>query len=145
VASSTRGTADVAGTLDAGDAIIAVLMAAMESSGHTSAEEAERARHIIWSMGRFRQRSGETVERKIDRMRRFIEDRGPSAAIDAAVRQVDKRRRAGVYAVTADLLLVDGRLERLEARFLRDLARRLTLDQSTAKQILDVMRLKNGA
>ncbi len=47
--------------------------------------------------------------------------------------------------MAADLVLVDGRMERLEARFLRQLAVDLGLDLHATKSILDVMRLKNSA
>ncbi len=59
---------DAFSKLDADDAFIALLIAAMDASGHVSAEEAARAHNIIWSMRRFRHRSGDTVGRKIERM-----------------------------------------------------------------------------
>ena len=131
--------------LDADDAFIALLIAAMDASGHVSAEEAARAHNIIWSMRRFRHRSGDTVGRKIERMRTLVERHGASPVIEAAARQIPKRLRGAAFAVAADLVLVDGRMERLEGRFLRQLAADLGLERHTAKSILDVMRLKNSA
>ena len=55
------------------------------------------------------------------------------------------RRKRAAFAVAADLDLVDGRMERLAARFLRGLAADLGLDREAAKSILDVIRLKNSA
>ncbi|MQA31639.1 MAG: hypothetical protein GEU82_17690 [Luteitalea sp.] len=133
------------GTLDEDDAFIALLIAAMEASGHVSAEEAERAHHIIWSMHRFRHRSGEAVGRRIERIRTLIEKRGASSVIEAAAREIPTRLRRAAFAVAADLVLVDGRMERLEGRFLRGLSADLGLDRQTAKSILDVMRVKNSA
>jgi len=136
---------DAFSKLDADDAFIALLIAAMDASGHVSAEEAARAHNIIWSMRRFRHRSGDTVGRKIERMRTLVEKHGASPVIEAAARQIPTRLRAAAFAVAADLVLVDGRMERLEGRFLRQLAVDLGLERHTAKSILDVMRLKNGA
>ena len=136
---------DAFSKLDADDAFIALLIAAMDASGHVSAEEAARAHNIIWSMRRFRHRSGDTVGRKIERMRTLVEKHGASPVIEAAARQIPTRLRAAAFAVAADLVLVDGRMERLEGRFLRQLAVDLGLERPTAKSILDVMRLKNGA
>jgi len=136
---------DAFSKLDADDAFIALLIAAMDASGHVSAEEAARAHNIIWSMRRFRHRSGDTVGRKIERMRTLVEKHGASPVIEAAARQIPTRLRAGAFAVAADLVLVDGRMERLEGRFLRQLAVDLGLERPTAKSILDVMRLKNSA
>jgi len=136
---------DAFSKLDPDDAFIALLIAAMDASGHVSAEEAARAHNIIWSMRRFRHRSGDTVGRKIERMRTLVEKHGASPVIEAAARQIPTRLRAAAFAVAADLVLVDGRMERLEGRFLRQLAVDLGLERHTAKSILDVMRRKNSA
>jgi Tellurite resistance protein TerB len=103
--------------LDADDAFIALLIAAMDASGHVSAEEAARAHNIIWSMRRFRHRSGDAVGRRIERMRTLVEKRSASPVIEAAARQIPTRLRRAAFAVAADLVLVDGRMERLERRF----------------------------
>jgi len=131
--------------LDADDAFFALLIAAMDASGHVSAEEAARAHNIIWSMRRFRHRSGETVNRKIERMRTLVEKHGTVSVIHAAARQIPSRLRPAAFAVATDLVLVDGRMERLEGRFLRQLAADLGLDRQAAKNILAVIRLKNSA
>jgi hypothetical protein len=68
--------------IDTDEAFIALLIAAMDASGHVSAQEAARAHHVIWSMRRFRHRSGETVGRKIERM--------PST--DRATRSLERHR-----------------------------------------------------
>lgn len=142
--SLTRRSGGVS-TLDADGAFIALLIAAMDASGHVSAEEAARAHNIIWSMRRFRHRSGDAVGRKIERMRTLVEKHGAWPVIEAAARQIPTRLRRAAFAVAADLVLVDGRMERLEGLFLRGLAADLGLDRQTAKSILDVMRIKNSA
>lgn len=141
----SRGRAAGVGKLDADDAFIALLIAAMDASGHVSAEEAARAHDIIWSMRRFRHRSGEVVGRKIERMRSLVGQQGAASVIEAAAEKIPPRLRRAAFAVAADLVLVDGRMERLEGRFLRALGSDLGLDPRTAKSILDVMRVKNSA
>ena len=131
--------------LDADGAFIALMIAAMDASGHISTEEFARAHHIIWSMRRFRRQSGDAVGRTIDRMRTLIEDRGASTVIEASARKIPARLRPAAFAVVADLVLVDGRMERLERRFLNGLAEDLRLEPLTAARILDVMRIKNSA
>jgi len=131
--------------LDADDAFIAVLIAAMDASEHVSAEEAARAHNIIWSMRRFRHRSGDTIGRKIERIRTLVVKQGALPVIEAAARLIPTRLRAAAFAVAADLVLVDGRMERLEGRFLRRLAVDLGLEQDSARRILAVIRLKNSA
>lgn len=129
--------------LDADEAFLALLIAAMDASGHASAAEAARAHNIIWSMGRFRRRSGETVGRKIDRARQLVEEHGASSVIAASARTIPAKLRTSAFAVAADLVLVDGRMDRREGRFLEQLAGWLGLDRETARGILNVMRMKN--
>jgi len=132
------------GPRDEDDAFIALLIAAMAASGHVSAEEAARAHHIIWSTRRFRHRSGEAVGRKIARMREFIKHQGDSSVVRLATRRLTVRLRRAVFAVAADIVLVDGRMERAEGRYLRELAAGLGIEAATAKAIVNVMRIKNS-
>ncbi len=47
-----------------------------------------RAHHLIWSTKRFRRKSGETVGRLIDRMKRLLEAQEPAAVMEAAARGI---------------------------------------------------------
>ena len=132
-------------TLDTDDAYIAVLLAAMDASGHTSADEAERAHHIIWSTRRFRDRDGAEIDERIERVRALMAEQGTAPVLDASASAIPDRLRPAVFAVAADLVLVDGRLERLESEFLRRLAGTLDLDAAAADRILEVIRIKNSA
>jgi tellurite resistance protein len=131
--------------LDADDAFIAVLIGAMDASGHVSAEEAARAHNIIWSTRRFRHRDGDDVGRRIERTKTLIEQHGVSPVIEAGARKIPPRLRPAAFAVAADLVLVDGRMERAEGRFLRQLGSDLGLRSEVAKNILTVLRIKNSA
>jgi tellurite resistance protein len=130
--------------LDADDAFIAFLIGAMDASGHVSAEEAARAHNIIWSTRRFRRRDGDEVGRRIQRTKTLIEEHGVWPVIEAGARTIPPRLRPAAFAVAADIVLVDGRMERAEARFLRQLASDLGLRSARAKGILDVLRIKNS-
>ena len=61
------------------DAFIAILIGAMDANQHVSRVEAARAHHIIWSMKRFRRKSGDCVNRIIEAMRSLIETEGALA------------------------------------------------------------------
>lgn len=142
---TARSRANPVSALDADDVFIALLIAAMDASGHVSAEEAARAHNIIWSTRRFRHRSGERVGRKIERMKSLIETHGASVVLETSVRQIPARLRPAAFAIAADLTLADGRMERSEARFLRGLAAELKLKKDVADDILRVIRIKNSA
>jgi tellurite resistance protein len=127
------------------DAFIAILIGAMDANRHVSREEAARAHHIIWSMKRFRRKSGERVNRIIETMRTLIETDGPMAVIAAATQVIPDRLRAAAFAVSADLVLADGKIEPAERRFLERLARELRLDRRTRDGLVRAMLVKNAA
>jgi len=117
----------------------------MNANDHVSPEEGARAHHIIWSMRRFRRKSGETAGRAIEQMRELIEKHGAPPVIAAAARALPMRLRKPAFAVAADLVLADGRLEGTERCFLVRLGMNLHLDEKTTRRILDVIAIKNGA
>lgn len=131
-------------TLNPDDAFIALLIAAMEASGHVSADEAARAHNLIWSTRRFRSRSGERVGRAIARMKVLVASQGASAVIEASAKALPRPLRPAAFALAADLVLVDGRMSRSEARFLRALSGALGLKDSLTESVLDVIRMKNS-
>lgn len=131
--------------LDVDEAFIALLIGAMDANGHVSPEEAARAHHIIWSTKRFRRKSGDVVGRLIELMRRLVGQHGSAAVVDAAARALPARLRKAAFAVAADVVLVDGRLEPAERRFLERLGADLQLAREAVPKIIDVMRIKNSA
>lgn len=133
------------GGLTVDQAVIAVLIAAMDANQHVSPEEAARAHHIIWSMRRFRRKSGETVDRLIETVRDRIEENGMSAVLQHAARTIPARLRPSAFAVAVDLMLADTKLEREERQFVTRLATDLKVRAALADDILRVMLIKNGA
>ena len=53
----------------------------MNANDHMAREELARAHHLIWSTRRFRRKSGETVGRLIERMKRLLEEHEPEAVM----------------------------------------------------------------
>lgn len=144
---STRRKAAAAGRvrpMSVDQAIIAVLVESMLANEHASAEEHERAHHVTWSMRRFKRRSGETVGRLIESVReRILRDGGP-AVIQQASKIIPSSLRPSVLAVAADLVLVDGTLQRQERQFLSELARQLKIAPALSLQILKIVAIKNA-
>lgn len=130
-------------TLD--EAFIALFIGAMDANRHVSPEEAARAHHIIWSMKRFRRKSGDTVGRLIDKTKGLAEQYDATAIIEAASRAIPARFRSAAFALSTDLVLADGKMERSERQFLHRLAENLGLDQMRRDVVLNAMLIKNSA
>ena len=130
-------------SLDVDAALIALFIGAMNANRHVAREELARAHHLIWSTKRFRRKSGETVGRLIDGMKRLLEEEDAAAVIEAAAKSVPVKLRPAAFAVVTDLLLADGKIDARERKFLRRLAADFNIRARVANQIIEAMLLKN--
>ena len=85
------------------------------------------------------------MNRLIDRVRGLMEEHSAAVVVHAAARALPGHLRKAVLAVAADLVLVDGKLEGRERRFLTALGVDLDVDTEDTRTILDVIALKNSA
>jgi hypothetical protein len=77
-------------------------------------------------------------------MRRLVETSDAEDVLALAVRALPPRLRAPAFAVLADLLLADGRLDAQERAFLTRIGRELKIPSVKRRRILDVILVKNG-
>jgi len=143
VSSRRVRTPTIPARLSLDEALIALLISAMAANGHVSPRELERAHHLIWSTRRFRGRDGGEVNRMISHMRALLEATDVSSVVGVAIKAIPARSRAAAFALTADLLLADGRLDTYERQFLRRLGAALDVDPERRRRIVDVILLKN--
>lgn len=130
-------------TFDLDQALVVLFIGAMDANHHVARDEAARAHHLIWSSRRFRRKSGETVGKLIQDMRAVYEQGEADAVMDAAGKAIPARLRPPTFAVVADLLLADGKMEPRERRFLERLGSKLAIDPATVRQVVEVILLKN--
>jgi hypothetical protein len=121
-----------------------VLIGSMMANDHVAPDESERAHNITWSMRRFKRRSGDTVGRLIESVRERIVVEGPAAVVQQASKVIPASMRPSVLAVAADLVLVDGTLQRQERQFLGELSRQLKIAPTLSLQILKAIAIKNA-
>jgi tellurite resistance protein len=129
--------------LEPDEALIALFIGAMDANNHVAREELARAHHLIWSTKRFRRKSGEVVGRLIDRMKRLIEEQEPAAVMGAAARGIPAKLRPSAFAIVADLLLADGKIDARERKFLRRLAVDFNIRARVASDVIEAMLVKN--
>jgi tellurite resistance protein len=129
--------------LELDEALIALFIGAMNANDRVAREELARAHHLIWSTRRFRRKSGETVGRLIERMKRLLEEQEPEAVMEAAARGIPTQLRPSAFAIVADLLLADGRIDARERKFLRRMAVDFNMRAGAASQVIEAMLVKN--
>jgi|SRR5690349_14323057 tellurite resistance protein len=132
------------GTLTLDEALIALFIGAMDANHHVAREELARAHHLIWSTKRFRRKSGETVGRLIERMKQQRRVQDPSALMEAAAKAIPAKLRPPAFAVVADLLLADGKIDGRERKFLQRLAVDFSINARVAGHVVDAMLVKNN-
>jgi tellurite resistance protein len=130
-------------TLNPDEALIALFIGAMNANRHVAREELARAHHLIWSTRRFRRKSGETVGRLIERMKQLHEQQDPSAVMEAAAAAIPARLRPSAFAIVADLLLADGKIDARERQFLLQLAMSFNIRTRAAGNVIEAMLVKN--
>ena len=129
--------------LELDEALIAIFIGAMNANEHVAREELARAHHLIWSTKRFRRKSGETVGRLIHRMKRLLEEQEPAAVMEAAARGIPAKLRPSAFAVVADLLLADGKIDARERKFMHRLAVDFNIRARVAGHVIEAMLVKN--
>jgi hypothetical protein len=104
------------------EALIALMIAAMEASGHAAPAEAARAAALVRLMPQFRRHAAPVIGRMIERMKVYVRDHGDEAIISAAWDAIAPERRAAAVMTVIAVLLSDHRLQRAEAAFLLKLS-----------------------
>jgi hypothetical protein len=76
-------------------------------------------------------------------MKRLLEDQEAKVVMDVAAKTSPARLRPSAFAIVADLLLADGKIDPPERRFLQRLAASFGIDTRIAGQAIDVMLVNN--
>jgi uncharacterized tellurite resistance protein B-like protein len=111
--------------LSSDEALIALIIAAMESSGHVAPAEAARAAELVRLMPQRRRQAKTANDRLVERMKAYVRDHDDNTIIDAAWDAIPRDARARAVMIVMSVLVSDHRLQRPESAFLRKLTERL--------------------
>ena len=132
-------------TLSLPEAFAAILVAAISADGSFGVEEANRLNTVLSTSRLFEQavqaRDVDVVERALN----LLTERGVVPVLDACGAAIPPEWRAPVFAVAADLVLADGRIDGREKTFVDQLQGALSVDDATALKIVEVLLIKNRA
>jgi hypothetical protein len=79
----------------------------------------------------------------IQDVRSLLEKSDPDEVMARAARAVPRGLRPAAFAVLADLLLADGRIDPQERRFLARVGAMLGIGSASTRRTLEVVRIKN--
>lgn len=103
------------------EALIALIIAAMESSGHVAPVEAARAAVLVRLLPQLRKHARLVIDRMVQRMKAYVRDHDNDAIIDAAWVAIPPADRAAAVMTVIAVLMSDHRLQRAESAFLMKL------------------------
>jgi hypothetical protein len=107
--------------LSSDEALIALMIAAMESSGNVAPIEAARAARLVRLLPQLRRHSGLVIGRMIERMKAYVASHDDTAVIAAARDATPPPDRAAAFMTVTAVLLSDHRIQRAESDFLMKL------------------------
>ena len=83
------------------------------------------------------------MDSDLARMKSLLEEQEPASVMEAAARGIPAKLRPPAFAVVADLLLADGKIDARERKFLRTLAVDFNIRTRVASQVIEAMLVKN--
>lgn len=125
--------------LSANQAFIALLVAAIETNDHASAEEAARAERVVHELPRLRRLSRIARGRIIEEMKAAVRDHGAAAVMAAASEHLPPALHRQALIAVAEVMSSHG-LDRMEGAALLDVARRFGLSPEDTAAALDEAR-----
>ncbi|MBW4510019.1 MAG: tellurite resistance TerB family protein [Scytonematopsis contorta HA4267-MV1] len=125
------------------EAFAAITIAAIASDGYLSDKEARSLCATLSRMKLFKNYTDDAIASMFDMLLNTIRREGMNFVFNTAKDSLNPDMREAAFAVAADLVLADGMLAQEERDFLNDLYQSLGISSDTAKQVMDVMSIKN--
>ena len=141
-----QGTTTIQATdiqLEPAEAFAAIALIAVAADGVITRSESQGINNIFSRMQLFSDYPKERKTEMQDRLLGMIKNKEIKPLFDAAVAKLPKELRETVFAVTTDLVLVDGDLAEEEEQLLNELYNALEISEEVATKIIDVMMIKN--
>jgi hypothetical protein len=123
------------------EAYLGIMIAAAEADGHVEPEEEAEILTRVRRARTLRYLKPEDLVAAEGNARQYFAER-PQTALDEACQTLPAELCLPVFAHCVDIMLSDGELVDVEARWLEDLVPKLDIDQDSAKRILEVLLLK---
>ena len=76
-------------------------------------------------------------------MKKLLEEQEPSVVLEAAAKVIPAKLRPSAFAIVADLLLADGKIDARERKFLQRLAVNFNIRARVASHVIEAMLVKN--
>ena len=120
-----------------------VLLAASACDGHISEDEFNQLMVALFRMKLFQRVNEKQFKQVLNKLMGVLKKHGPDALVDGCCETLPDELRKAAFANACNIVLADGVLEEDEKEFISSLKTKLGLDEKIAKNIAQVMVIKN--
>jgi uncharacterized tellurite resistance protein B-like protein len=125
------------------EAMAVVMVASIWADGARSAEESARLTSLLSTSRMLRQAAADGDSDLGARALTLLDAHGSGPILEACARTLPPDLRESAFALAADLVFADGRVEEREKAYLDQLQQVLGIDDAAALKIVEVMMIKN--
>ncbi len=125
------------------EAFAAITLACVTADGYIASEETEAVMTSLSRMELFRSYSDDVLTRLFDKLGGIVKRQGKDALLKTAIISLPHHLHDTAFAIAADLILADGEVAEEEEKLLHELYNYFELPTEIAKNIIDVMVIKN--
>lgn len=130
-------------TLNAQEAVAAILFLTVAADGNISEEERELFVAISNRMKLLRVQTADEFNAMIRKIRGLLDKHGFEPLFKKATQAVPAELRETTFALSADLVFADGSVEEAEMKFLEMAQGALGVSDALALKIVEVLQIKN--
>jgi len=125
------------------EAFAGILMGASGCDGHIAEDEVNSLVTALLRMKLFQRYDGRQFGKTMDKLHSVMKRKGVDALIDACIETLPPELCKAAFANACDIVLADGVVEPDEKAFIDNLRTKLKIDPEMAKNIAQVMVIKN--
>ena len=130
-------------TMTPAAAFASIALVAIAADGYLSDQEGEDMAMLLSRMELFSELSGDGLHRLLDQLLDQLKRHGPGELVAQAKVDLPANLRETAFAIATDLVLSDRTVTPQEQAFLDDLYRILDIPEAMARQIVQVLTIKN--
>ncbi|MCC5641995.1 tellurite resistance TerB family protein [Nostoc sp. CHAB 5824] len=129
--------------LNPAEGFAVIILMATASDGYLSVEQANSITFVLSRMKLFKSYPHEMINKLIEKILEILQGDGFNSLFNAARDSLSQDLREAAFAVATDLVLAEGIIAEEEKNFLNDLYQALGISSEIARQIVQVILIKN--
>lgn len=140
---SLFGSVEASTKLTSQEAFAGILMSATACDGHIAEDEVQGLIVTLLRMKLYQRFTEKQYGQMLNKLFGAIKKRGVESMVESCASALPAELREVAFANACDLVLADGVLEPDERQFINQLQAKLAVEPAKAKEIVEIMIIKN--